>query len=80
YALSLVLEFGALVWLRLKEPEMARPYRIPFGTTGAIVISLPPVALCFINMALANNPTKWASITGIALGLIVYYLPQLKKG
>ena len=80
YALSLVLEFGALVWLRLKEPEMARPYRIPFGTTGAIVISLPPVALCFISMALANNPTKWASITGIALGLIVYYLPQLKKG
>lgn len=74
YALSLVLEFGALVWLRLKEPEMTRPYRIPFGTTGAIVISLPPVALCLVSMALANTPTKLAGIAGIGIGLIVYRL------
>lgn len=74
YALSLVLEFGALVWLRLKEPEMARPYRVPFGTIGAVVISLPPVALCLASMALANNPTKWVSIAGIGSGLVVYRL------
>lgn len=72
YALSLVLEFGALVWLRLKEPEMTRPYRIPLGTAGIILISLPPVGLCLTSMILANNPTKWVSIGGIALGLIVY--------
>jgi amino acid transporter len=73
YALALILEFAALVWLRLKAPEMPRPYRVPFGTAGAIAISLPPVALCFISMALANNPTKWVSLGGIGLGLIVYH-------
>jgi len=74
YGLALILEFGALVWLRLKKPEMARPYRIPFGTVGIIAISLPPVALCFISMALANNPTKLVSIAGIVLGVIIYWL------
>lgn len=72
YALALIFEFAALVWLRVKQPGMARPYRIPFGTGGVIAISLPPAALCFISMALANNPTKWVSLGGIGLGLIVY--------
>ena len=74
YALALILEFGALVWLRLKEPKMARPYRVPFGTAGVIVISLPPVAFCLVSMALANNPTKLVSIAGIGIGLVVYWL------
>lgn len=79
YALALLLEFGALVWLRFKEPDMPRPYRIPFGTPGAVMISLPPVALCLLSMALANNPTKLVSLAGIGLGLIVYWSMFLKK-
>lgn len=73
YALALLLEFGALVRLRLKEPQMARPYRIPSGTAGTIALSFPPVALCLLSMALANNPTKLVSLAGIGLGLIVYH-------
>jgi amino acid transporter len=73
YALALILEFAALVWLRLKQPGMARPYRIPFGTAGTIALSFPPVALCLLSMALANNPTKLVSLAGIGLGLIVYH-------
>jgi hypothetical protein len=38
------------------------------------MISLPPVALCLLSMALANNPTKLVSIAGIGIGLIVYRL------
>ncbi len=72
YALSLVLEFAALVWLRVREPEMARPYRVPLGTAGIIAFIFPPVALCLVSMALANNSTKLVSIAGIALGVIVY--------
>src|SRR6185503_4482165 len=44
YAAALILEFAALVWLRFKQPEMARPYRVPFGTAGVVLISIPPVA------------------------------------
>lgn len=72
YAAALILEFAALVWLRVKRPEMPRPYRIPFGFTGVIAISLPPVALCLISIALSNDATRYLSFGGIALGLLVY--------
>jgi amino acid transporter len=74
YALALILEFAALVGLRLKEPEMPRPYRVPFGTAGAIALSVPPVALCIMSMLLANVPTKAVSGAGIGIGLIFYWL------
>jgi amino acid transporter len=45
YALALIPEFAALIWLRLKEPQLHRPYRIPGGLPGVIVLSLPPVLL-----------------------------------
>jgi amino acid transporter len=76
YALALVLEFAALVWLRLKQPEMPRPYRVPFGTAGAIALSLPPTALCIVSMLLANYPTKAVSGAGIGIGVIVYWIQK----
>jgi amino acid transporter len=72
YAAALILEFAALVWLRVKHPEMHRPYRVPFGLAGVIAISLPPVALCLISIALSNDATRYVSVGGIALGLLVY--------
>jgi len=72
YALALLLEFAALVWLRLKEPEMHRPYRVPFGTAGVIAFSVPPVVLCVVSMVLANTPTKLVGLGGMGIGLIVY--------
>ena len=37
YGGSLVLEFVALVALRVKEPELHRPFQVPGGLAGAIV-------------------------------------------
>jgi len=74
YATALVLEFAALIWLRLKRPEMSRPYRVPFGIPGVIAISVPPVALCLLSIVLSNGATKYVSLGGIAIGLLVYYL------
>ena len=73
YAAALVLEFAALIWLRVKKPEMARPYRVPFGFPGVIAISIPPVALCLASIALSNNATRYVSLGGITAGLIVYW-------
>jgi amino acid transporter len=74
YAAALILEFAALVWLRMKEPGMPRPYRVPGGTAGALALSLPPVVLCLISMALADKPTVLVSVGGIILGLAAYWL------
>jgi len=72
YAAALILEFAALIWLRIKHPQMPRPYRVPFGIPGVIALSMPPIALCLISIALSNGATRYVSLGGIGLGLIVY--------
>ncbi len=73
YALALILEFAALVWLRLKEPEMPRPYRVPFGLPGVIALSIPPVALCVISLSLASWATVFVSGAAISLGMGIFW-------
>jgi len=43
--LSILLEFWALVALRVREPNLERPSRVPGGITGTVLIGLPPLAL-----------------------------------
>jgi amino acid transporter len=45
YGASLTLEFVALVFLRIREPELKRPFRVPGGLFGAIAVGIPPVLL-----------------------------------
>jgi amino acid transporter len=73
YALALLLEFAALIWLRIKEPGMARPYRVPCGMPGVVAISIPPAALCVVSIVLSNEVTKYASLLGIVIGVVFYW-------
>jgi amino acid transporter len=45
YGGSLMLEFVALVVLRLKEPELARPFKVPGGFWGAVGMGVAPAGL-----------------------------------
>ena len=45
YGASLTLEFVALIVLRIREPELKRPFRVPGGLFGAIAVGIPPVLL-----------------------------------
>src|SRR5439155_867942 len=45
YGASLLLEFAALIVLRVREPELHRPFRVPGGTFGAIAVGIPPMLL-----------------------------------
>jgi amino acid transporter len=45
YGASLALEFVALVALRVKEPDAARPYRVPGGIVGAVLVGVVPMGL-----------------------------------
>ena len=42
YGLSLVLEFIALFALRLSEPHLHRPYRVPGGLAGSALLGSRP--------------------------------------
>jgi amino acid transporter len=45
YGLSLLLEFVALVALRLREPRLPRPFRVPGGLVGASLVGVAPMVL-----------------------------------
>jgi amino acid transporter len=57
YGLSLILEFAALVALRIREPRLPRPFRVPGGTIGAVLLGVLPAAL--IVLAIFNQAGKW---------------------
>src|SRR5215831_2232977 len=45
YGCSLGLEFAALIALRIREPQLERPFRVPGGMFGAIAVGIAPMAL-----------------------------------
>ncbi len=59
--LSILLEFWALAALRIREPQLARPYRVPGGLVGTIVIGIPPLALMIA--AVVRNSRELAGAT-----------------
>jgi amino acid transporter len=53
YGTSLALEFLALVVLRVREPRLTRPFRVPGGIVGASLVGVGPTAM--LAFALAKN-------------------------
>jgi amino acid transporter len=68
--LSILLEFWALTGLRLREPNLARPYRIPGGILGTILIGLPPLAL-MVAAAYRNHSERVGPFNGLLFGAIL---------
>jgi amino acid transporter len=68
--LSILLEFWALVALRMREPHLARPYRVPGGMAGAVLIGLPPLGL-MIAALVRNHSEEMGPASGLTIGLIL---------
>jgi amino acid transporter len=66
--LSILLEFWALVALRVREPELKRPFRVPGGTAGAIALGVPPMAL-MIAAVVRNRAELVGSTNELAIGI-----------
>jgi amino acid transporter len=83
--LSVMLEFWALAGLRLREPSLSRPYRVPGGLLGCIAIGLPPLAL-MTAAAIRNHSERIGSVNALYIGLIIiaagpllYFLSNLRR-
>ena len=68
--LSIVLEFAALAALRIREPGLARPYRVPGGLTGAIAIGIPPLALLVLAVV-RNDAEPVGPLSALQLGVLL---------
>ncbi|MEO5568984.1 MAG: APC family permease [Gemmatimonadaceae bacterium] len=78
YALALSLEFGALIALRRKEPDLRGSFRIPLGRSGVIVLALLPLSILVTVVGLSFRdgeyglPAIIGAAVAIALGPLVY--------
>jgi amino acid transporter len=81
--LSILLEFWALVALRIREPRLPRPYRVPGGIAGAVAVGLPPLGLMIATLVrnrselLAGTNQLVIGLAVIAAGVPVYFLSRM---
>jgi amino acid transporter len=67
YGLSLLLEFAALVALRVREPDLPRPFRVPGGTAGAAALAIGPLALLGFAVV-SGREEKAGELSALTLG------------
>jgi amino acid transporter len=48
FCFGMIMEFIAFVKLRIESPAAPRPYKIPVGTVGAILICIPPTLIILV--------------------------------
>ncbi|KAL3514969.1 hypothetical protein ACH5RR_021871 [Cinchona calisaya] len=71
YCFGMILEFIAFVKLRIKYPAASRPYKIPLGTIGSILMCIPPTLLIFVVLALASLKVMALSLLALVIGLLI---------
>jgi amino acid transporter len=85
YGVSLSLEFIALVVLRIREPELPRPFRVPGGMLGAVMVGIPPMLL--LGFSVVRSETEQVlgmssfafGMLLIAAGVFAYFLNHAVK-
>jgi amino acid transporter len=70
YGVSLLLEFAALIWLRVREPELPRPFRVPGGMFGAIAIGITPMLLLGFSIFRSQHESVFG-MSSFAFGMIL---------
>jgi amino acid transporter len=83
YGASLLLEFISLVALRVREPALARPFRIPGGLPAAIASGIGPALLIAFALYAARGERvgplpalAFAALVAVA-GPLAYLLARL---
>lgn len=67
---SMVLEFLALVLLRVREPDLHRPFRVPGGVAACALLGVPPTALVLLA-ALHGGHETVAGMNAMLFGALI---------
>jgi amino acid transporter len=70
YGGSLGLEFAALICLRVREPELPRPFRVPGGMFGAVAIGIAPMLMLGFSILRSQHESVFG-ISSLAFGMIL---------
>jgi amino acid transporter len=76
YAISLLFEYAAFFKLRISQPDLERPYRIPLNTFGCALFFFPAIAATLIIMGLATFATYYFAIGSWLICALVFHAKQ----
>lgn len=71
YCFGMILEFIAFIVLRMKHPAASRPYKIPLGTVGSVLMCVPPTILILVVLALSSLKVMGVSLAAVVIGLVM---------
>ncbi len=66
----MILEFAALTALRVKEPNLNRPYRVPGGVLGTVLLAMPPVVLIGLSV-IQGKDEQFAGMSVLTFSLLL---------
>jgi amino acid transporter len=85
YGGSLMLEFAALIALRIREPNLPRPFKVHGGLLGVSLVGVAPAALLVFSIVRGERETVLGMSSAafgsmlIALGWVAYGINHLLR-
>jgi hypothetical protein len=74
YCFAQLIEFAAFVQLRIKHPDMPRPFKIPLGTVGVSLLLLVPTLFIFVMIGFSSVLSIVSAGCMCVLGFAVAHL------
>jgi amino acid transporter len=75
-----VLIFISASILRIKEPDLDRPFRVPFGTRGFIAMCVLPVSIAFVALFINGTDYFVGGMLALMSGPVAYFIFRRKYG
>jgi amino acid transporter len=79
YSLTLLLELAAFVALRMREPDLPRPWRVGGGVTGLWVAAALPAGCGVLAMATAGWMDTLVGVLAALTGPLAYWAGRFRR-
>ncbi|KAM7274344.1 hypothetical protein ACFE04_029008 [Oxalis oulophora] len=79
YSLGMLLEFASFLWLRIKFPELKRPFKVPLRFPCLVGLCLVPSVFLVYVMTVASLKIVAMSVGLTIVGICWYFLVEFCK-
>lgn len=70
------LLYVSFLTLRRRRPDLPRPFRVPGGWPGAILICTGPFLVCWLGVPIGGRDLAWVGLLGLASGPAAWVLSR----
>jgi amino acid transporter len=62
--------------LRRRRPDLPRPFRVPGGWPGAVLVCIGPFLVCWLGVPIGGRDLAWVGLMGLASGPVAWILSR----